>query len=819
MRDIFNLAYLRIKRKWKTSLLFFLVLLLSFSSAIVSVSIVGSIDHTNAEYRLNTYGEWYFAIPYGYDGDKEWISEKEWTESLGTAQSFGAIPLSDGFIGFGTIDQTLIDIGRIRLDQGALPSSDDEIAMEADSLSALGYDYTLGQKISVAITVPSEKNDIQSPNNEDDTAIDFTIERTYVLCGIIHEYSDLWFLENNKSSQVLNSAVVTEASAAGVLEEANQMLAKDGGISICAPIPQYYISVSEENRIAAGEQLKSYFEATRTNGKGDGAVSVNSVAYPNITTENHDDFYVYLIAILTFISILCLGIIQLPTDTHSFSVLRSVGMSKGQLGMLQLFETVLFGLPAFLLGIPLGATLTWISLRLMLYSGSVPVQVYIPYEMLYFILVLWLTAIFISRLVIFVLTLHIPMIGRLQINTPKSRCARLVRNGFIVLLLCVFSVSVIFTGMESVSPEYKRGYWSSCPSYVLWKNNDTTLSQSDIDALEGIPGISDIYGFSELYIGLSFDGMSEETVYLFAIDENDWTDIFDLGSEKTAFHNGEIVLISVPDDGNQYPLPKGEAVLHFYNDGKNKKLLASDTVAARVRYLPENVYDRTVACLIEPYTVVCSEQFVRNLLKTLPEDEKWGKFSVGEEFGYGRVFITADLNSDDLSTDITLARICSERNIWLSNNRQQFLAHVQENVQSLIMLYFSGVCICIIALMILWSNVSLEEKNENRSFLIKRCIGMSKRQIYFNVLGKTCLRCLSAFFIGWLIYIPWKVLSLMSISEDMDLITALDSAIYGLKYDGCTINRIIIISFVCLAVPLIMILFAKKNMGKDGDIK
>lgn len=71
MKEILNLAYLRIKRRWKNSLLFFLVLLLSFSSAIISVSILGSIDRTNAEYRLNTYGEWYFAIPYGYSGDKE----------------------------------------------------------------------------------------------------------------------------------------------------------------------------------------------------------------------------------------------------------------------------------------------------------------------------------------------------------------------------------------------------------------------------------------------------------------------------------------------------------------------------------------------------------------------------------------------------------------------------------------------------------------------------------------------------------------------------------------------------------------------------
>lgn len=53
----------------------------------------------------------------------------------------------------------------------------------------------------------------------------------------------------------------------------------------------------------------------------------------------------------------------------------------------------------------------------------------------------------------------------------------------------------------------------------------------------------------------------------------------------------------------------------------------------------------------------------------------------------------------------------------------------------------------------------------------------------------------------------------------MNFIAVLQSAMYGLKYNGCTVGRIIIISFVCLVIPIVLILFAKKDMGKDGDIK
>lgn len=851
MSDILNLAYLRIVRNRKNSLLFFLVLLLSFASAIVSVSVVGSIDHTNAQYRLNTYGKWYFAIPYGYDSDGEWLSQKKWVDSLGTAQSVGTISASK-IIGLGTIDETLIDIGHIRLDQGTFPSSDSEIAMEMDSLSALGYDYTLGQEITFTVMLPLTNGQKTS------------IEKTYTLCGIIHEYTDLWYLQHNQNNAVLNSAVISNTAAAELIAEAGETLI-DGG-SVHRPVPQYFIYVSEENRSIAQKHINSRLSERFGNPDypdgGDTAVSVNTVAYGNSSNSykaDYDDFYMYIIALLAFVSILCLEIIRLPSDTHSFSVLRSVGMSKGQLGLMQIFETLLLGIPAILLGLPLGAGLTWLVLRLMLYSGSVPIQVYIPYQTLFFILGLWLAAIVISRLIMFVFTLRVPMIGRFQMNTSKSKGARIIRSGFIVLLLFVSSASVIFTGMESLSPEFAREYWSKFPSYTVQKTDFTdNLAQTDINVFEKTPGISEAYGVSELYIGLSFDGLSEKDVYLsavernrmmnrvtpsgmvflFVIDENYWTDIIDFGSNKTAFHNGEFVYVSVPDDGKGYPLPKEEAVLSVYeyevakiaklifNDKDSSKyitLLANYTVSTQVMQIPEGVANRGVTSIETPYTVICSEHFFQNLLDTLPEGRIWSTFMTGNKFGYREAFLTADLNSDDLSTDIVIAKICKNMDIQLFNNRQEGLAHVQENVQYLIMLYFSGACICIIALMILWSNVSLEAKNEKQSFLIKRCIGMSKRQINFNIFGKSLFRCLSAYLISWIMYMVWAAFAEMRIYENsgdnIDFIRAIRIAIYGFKYDNCSVGRIVIISLIGLVIPLILILYVKKELSKDGDAK
>lgn len=847
MRDILNLAYLRIIRNRKNSLLFFMVLLLSFASAIVSVSVVGSISMTNAEFRLNTYGTWYLSIPYGYESDKDRLSGRDWTDGIGTAQSIGTISSSSASgktIGFGTIDEALIDIGRIRLDQGTFPSNDNEIAMEMDSLSALGCDYTLGQEITVTVLIPLNKS------IDDIDFLPFT--KTYILCGVIHEYTDLWYFQPNKNNIALNSAIISDTAAASLLAESEEMLEEmlvdAGSVGVRQPVYQYFFHVSEENREDAKNDLSNYL-SDHENGTRDQAPCVNTVAYSDSSIADYDDFYMYIIAILTFISILCLEIIQLPSNTHSFSVLRSVGMSKGQLALLQVLESLLMGIPAILLGLPLGVGLTKLALRLMLYSGSVDIQVYIPYETLFFILGLWLAAIILSRFAIYVFTLRVPMIGRFQMSTHKSKGTKILRSGFIVLLLSVFSAGVISSGMKSLNPENKRQLYSGYPSYQLSGNiiKDNTLSKSDMYVIKEIPGLSEVYGFSEMYVGLSFDELSEEDVYLscdrfwmpygmvylLVIDENDWSSILNFGSDIDAFHNGEFVYVSVPDDGNEYPLPEKEAVLSVYSYTEKKAnswrggninnvndcdLIESLTVSTQIMCIPENFQHRNLASICTPYTVICSEQFFSNLLNSLPKGESWGRFKTGDEFAYERIYATASLNSDDLSTDIVMARICKERDIFVSNRRQEYLAYVQENVQTLILLYFSGACICIIALMILWSNVSLETKNEKHSFYIRRCIGMSKRQISLSIFGRSLLRCLSAFLIGWLPYIA--DLFLYHIGQYDNYITVFKNVILNLKFMFTYYNNqsvyvtILLLGFV---LPLILLLYAKKDLRKDGD--
>lgn len=395
LRDLLSLAFQGTRRKKRSSILIFSVLLISFSFAIVSLSLVGSISKTNAEFRLETYGEWYFAIPSGMDEDRAWLESQPWADTVGTAQNYASVTTPVGLAGFGTMDEALLQMGRVKLELGAFPTQDDEIAMEADVLNELGYGYELGQKIDLQIVVPYENQLL-------------TVERSFRLCGVIHEYSDLWVLDRNMDNRLLVSSLVTEAAAQDVLDTAKSYITDPQNLELVAPIPQYFLSVEEADRETARKAINSWLFSTRTGDFGDISACENRAAYPGTEVREYDDFYVYLIGAVTMVAVLCVYIMQMSGEIRSFAVLRSIGITKPQMALLLLMETLILILPAIGLGIPCGAGLTWLALRLMLYSGSVAIQVEIPYDSLLTVIGLWMAAVLLSRLVMFAITVHTP---------------------------------------------------------------------------------------------------------------------------------------------------------------------------------------------------------------------------------------------------------------------------------------------------------------------------------------------------------------------------------------------------------------------------
>lgn len=796
--SIFDLAFEGIRRKRKSSALVFLVLLITFSFAIVSLSLVGSIGRTNAEFRLNTYGQWYFAIPSGMERDADWLRGQKWAKDLGTAQSCGAVTLPSGLAGFGTIDQTLSEIGRLKLDSGELPRNDDEIAMEADVLNALGYDYTIGREITLCIDVPYKDQIIP-------------VQRTYILSGVLHEYSNLWVLNRNNDSRLPVSAVVTQGAAESVLASARSCITTPSNRVLVASVPQYYLEVEREDREEARKAINSYLSSTRTGDFGDTLVCENTVAYTETEAEDYNDFYVYMIAAITLAAVLCISIMQLPTESRRFTVLRSIGMTKPQLALLIAEETLILSLPAVLAGIPCGAGLTWLSLRLMLYSGSVPIQVAIPFDALWSVISIWLAAVLLSRMALFLVAVNTPLTGRMQLQNNKSQRIRRWRNVLIVALVAMFGTVTVFTVMESVQPAYLREYWSLCPSYTIWKSETVAAAQAEL--IRHIPGISRVDGFGELEIGLSYPGLEERTVWLYAIDEEGWKESLDFADCREAFHSGERVLLCFPEASDEEYLFPGDSVTLRAYDSSGERLAETQT-AASVRMIPSNAMNRGLFAFWEPYTVFCSEAFMKQLLGSMEPGRQWDKYIAGEPFGYDRVYAAADLNSDYLSTDVAMTRFCVQSGLSLDNRRQEFQARVQENVQILILLYSSGVCIAVVVLLILTGALSLETERERYRYGILRAIGMSQGQLRLRIWGKALARSAAAVPVGWLLYGGYSVIRRM---EEGGIRQAISAFFYSLEYSGCGWVEVSALSAVCLAVPFAISIIVKARL-KKGDL-
>lgn len=598
-RELFSLAFQGTFRRKKSSGLIFLVLLLSFSFIVVSLSLTGSITKTNEELGKNTYGEWYYAVPSGKEEDAAWLAEQREAgllDCVGTMRNYGTIAgsaatdsINSGIVGFGTWDADMIKVGRLSLDKGSWPSGPNEIAMEENTLYALGYDTTLGQEVELSITFPYSSERLHA------------VTQKFVLCGVLHGFSNLWTLNQNKEGRLLVSAVVTPDTAEAVQAVAKAAVSAQDAEQIAA-VPQYFISSGSKTRGKLGSKLNTYLQASRTEPGADTAACTNTAVLASGTSADYNKTYLYMIAAVTVLAVLSVYIIHLPAELHRFATLRSIGITKQQLAQLVALETLIPAVPAVVLGTLCGALCTKLALRLLVYSGSIAIQVAIPYLSLLEVTLLWALAVLAARFLLFAVTVRVPLTGRFSLQGKKAQQMKKLRGGMIAVLLALFGFVVVFTKMEVLLPEkfvesYQNQIHYSIAEVVSTEEGlgHKRLSEQNLEFFRQIPGASLVFGASNFRIGLSFPGMEERTARFIVLDSDLWDRAFDFGEDAEAFSSGELVLMCVPgtdvldmylsdsrlepenriflrpeeDISNRdYLLPEGEVDLHFYaNDG------------------------------------------------------------------------------------------------------------------------------------------------------------------------------------------------------------------------------------------------------------
>ena len=614
--ELFRLSISRLVRKKRSSLLLFLVLFLSFAFAVISLTVTGSIVKTNAEYRYDTYGMWYGAIPDGQSSDETFLRELEWLDELGITKSYGTVRAdTSGSTSIGVMDEAFLQIGRIGLQDGRFPESVGEIAMEADLLSALGYDYTIGQEITVTVDINATASvNSDDPDVAEVQSVTVSVERTFTLCGVIREYADLWvrgvssYYKPPLSSAVITSDAAEELwqSAENIAETLRDSMTEDMGgegevesLTLNAVIPQYYFSVLSGRESEVKKQVNEYLNSTRPIGSGVREVTVNTAAFlDGVSEEATEVFYAGLMLAVTVLAVVCIYVIRLQDETRQLAIFRSIGITRRQLCVMLLYETLCLGVPAMIFGVGLGALGTRALLRLALYSGSTPIKVVIKPALLAVAAGSWLAGVLMARLIVFLAALRAPLTGRFHVARKKARRHRSIQKILIASLSVLLCTVVIFTVLESLEPLRSLRYMSSLADYtvtrkgqgyspnsVFWysQNNDGfylyedfTVSKDAAAPISLIPGVSRAWGWGAEYVSLDFDGIEDIPlaaavrngvdvlapspdhflygvgpygpdilpVSLVVVDEGDWEGVIDFDIDMEKFRSGDEVLMS-----------------------------------------------------------------------------------------------------------------------------------------------------------------------------------------------------------------------------------------------------------------------------------
>lgn len=715
-RELFGYAYDGLKRKKKSSIIVLLVLVTTFSFIVFSISILESMKQTNDNFRIDTYGEWYLNIVNCSSDDEAKIQGLEEINRYGKMNSLGYVATGEKAVHVGTIDAALIDIGRLKLSSGHWPESNDEIVMEEDTISALGYDYTLNQTIALNVIAVFEDDIIE-------------IEKEYKLVGIVKEYTDIWNCDYRDFSEGLVGIIVSESEYELLSSEISDELATDAG-NFCKS--QIFIDVDEKNRDIVSEKLGKSISSDLS------YILINKCLESQYQSDDSYSKYFVLIICITVVAIFFVYIIQIESMVHSYLIMRSIGMTKKQLLKMIVYETTIISVPAIILGGGVGTLLVYLILKLVMYGGSIPVILAIPIRKLLFSIIIWFATVIIARVAVYLLTMRVPLVGGMQFGKSNRRRVLYLRKISTYLICVLMGTVVIYTGVALQKPMDSRRFIADCPSYIIWSDEEAFLKPYIVQSIGNIPGVTQAYSFSEYNLKPNYDEENANPC-LYAIDREDWSNVFDIESSVKnidEFDSGESVVVCIPkEDKALYTVPDEIDVDAFYRGAELFSL--TKVKVGGVLYIPFDLDARLLGGVYEPYSIICSKKFIEK----------------NNIYDSTRIYIHSTYSDESALTDITLASYSAQNGLFLSNRREEYQAYYQECTQEMIMLMAVGGSICIILLLLYSSILSLEKKYELKKYIILRRIGMSKKQWKMQRIKRAIFRNIIAFVGGLVIYI------------------------------------------------------------------
>lgn len=784
-----DIALKGLKGKKRSSTYLFLVCFLSVAFAVVNVSITGSLNKTREELRYDTYGEWDAAI---YSPEPLSVSKDEHIQGWGTAQVYGK--LLDGgetvLTGIGTLDESLLAIGHLAVQSGKFPTEDNEIAIEADILSGLGYDYELGQTLTLRIL-----------NREEEV-----VDRKYTLCGVLREYTDLWSTGTEKVT--LAGACVTADAAKEIGE-------------VCSY--QYFLSAEGEEGYPLYKELKGSYAH----------VVENTAANGQIAEEEYHYFNLVLILFTTLVAVIVIYSIQIKEQTRSIRLFRIIGVTKKQLSQIIFYETMVILLPAAAGGVAVGSLATWGLLRVLMEQSTGGFYIAIPVVLIAGILMLWFGAVFGTRFLIFYYALRGRLSAQERFLLRADRRQRKQKQLGLLILSSASVLAVLFCYGESLAPVYIDDTWSKMSSYGITKGEQNDyISDKYIENVKCFPGIEEVVAWRNLAVTLEFPDMEKNPFrallaqnfygprpwegaedsygenmsaagseglwcYVYGVAEDNWDQFFqyvDDEIDREKFRNGEVVLLYIPYNqetgvdlaGRLYQdfgVEPGDVITavnyglgELSEDGTGQvwtedgakpyepyeKLTAVSRAEAEVAGIITADLFQDPYLMIPAtnyYSIIASDAFAKRLTETDKDgihliDGSWSN----QEYGYSRASVYTGMDAEYLSTDYLMAKSAADNHLNFDNSRERNTALRQEAIQSLLHIWICGIGIFLILMLIQLNIETLRGLTQKRSFALLQVIGMSRRRLRVQLAAKGLLMSVYSCLLGHLGYALYFVI-------------------------------------------------------------
>ena len=835
-QELWNLTVLGMKGRKKVTILIFTVLLLSFAFAVVTLSVTSSMERTNREYRFDTYGEWYGAFFLTGDEEPDWLRQENGISTVGCAETYALLSGTAERAYLGTVDETLQKTGRLALLEGYMPEQENEIALEADILSSLGYDYTIGQKITITGAYEGSTADGEPDRVE--------VEQEYILSGVLKEYTNLWLSGQDVS---LPGAVITEKAAEQAYENAVRE-STDLGLTLNNPQKVYFFTTAPGMEQQVGKAFETHNQKFME----------NKAAYQTGAAESYHFFYTGLIFAVTILAVLCIYMIYLQKQTRQIALFRTIGITRRQLCVMLFYETVCLSVPAMLFGSLLGGAFTWGLLKAFMKTSLAHIYLDIPVKMLLFMGAAWMLCVFATRLIVYVIALKQPLTGRMYMTNKKALFYRRMRQILCGILASIFCGAAVFMAVESLYPLQQIRYWRQLPSYLIYAENaalavtegDTPeLVTTDIQKqISEVPGVAGMDGIGSVSAKLTFDGMEKNDLarnLLFEDKmgmtlkiisrENDgaYFNIEETGADGQAFWNGDCVIAAFPGDldGNisynnekftDCGIKKGDQItitlegqkIKGTDLGRTKEVSQIAAAVDGFLFYSQDDIRQSLSDIYEPYTIVCSDRFFQKLLDQAKEGYLCGSYVTGKAIADTQINVYTEPNAGYLSTDYVVAGICAEKKLQVSNNREKYAAYTEGYIQNLILLWSSGGCIAVILLLIMGNLLTLDVENEKRKYAILRAIGMSRRQAKQQLWKKALKNGIIAVVMGWIFYGIYLCLYAGNKRADgMVPKDAILTQIYGRRVAGANLSFVLIITVTEFLVLCFLYLFTKRKLA------